>query len=69
LPWYRLPALHRSLYGEQTPAVMPLRELLGTWHRHRVRRVFGENYGSPGHGAARADSFIGAHGVSFLTVV
>jgi len=69
LPWYRLPALHRSLYGEETPAVMPLRELLRTWHRHRVQRVLGDDYGSPGAGAHRADSFIGAHGVSFLTVI
>jgi fatty acid desaturase len=69
LPWYRLPAVHRSLYGESTPAVMPLRELLRTWHRHRVSRVLGEGYGTPGQGSGRADSFVGAHGVSFLTVV
>jgi fatty acid desaturase len=73
LPWYRLPALHRSLYGEETAAVaaavMPLRELLRTWHRHRVQRVCGDDYGAPGHGVGRADSFIGAHGVSFLTVI
>jgi fatty acid desaturase len=69
LPWYRLPALHRSLYGEEARAVMPLRELLRTWHRHRVQRVLGDDYGSPGEGWGRADSFIGAHGVSFLTVI
>ncbi len=69
LPWYRLPALHRSLYGSAEPALMPLRELLGTWHRNRVRRVFAEDYGSLGVGPGRADGFIGAHGVSFLTVV
>jgi fatty acid desaturase len=69
LPWYRLPKLHRDLYGEDTPAVMPLRELLRTWHRHRVRRVCGQDYGTLGQGPGRADSFIGAHGVSFLTVV
>jgi fatty acid desaturase len=69
LPWYRLPALHRSLYGEETPAVMPLRELLRTWHRNRVRRVFADDYGTLGSGPGRADNFVGAHGVSFLTVV
>jgi fatty acid desaturase len=69
LPWYRLPALHRSLYGEQTPAVMPLRELLRTWHRNRVRRVYAQDYGALGEGPGRADHFVGAHGVSFLTVV
>lgn len=69
LPWYRLPALHRSLYGEETQAVMPLRELLLTWHRNRVRRVVADDYGTLGLGPARADNFVGAHGVSFLTVV
>jgi fatty acid desaturase len=69
LPWYRLPALHRSLFGAATPAVMPLRELLRTWHRNRVRRVCAEGYGAFGEGVGRADSFVGAHGVSFLTVV
>jgi fatty acid desaturase len=68
-PWYRLPALHRSIYGEGHQSVMSLRELLFTWHRNRVRRVCCDDYGLPGEGRSRADSFIGAHGVSFLTVV
>jgi fatty acid desaturase len=69
LPWYRLPALHRDLYGEQTRAVLPLSELFRSWHRNRVRRVVSDDYGVPAEGAGRADNFIGAHGVSFLTVV
>jgi fatty acid desaturase len=69
VPWWRLPTLHRDLCGEETPATMPVRELLATWHRHRVRRVFADDYGTIGAGPRRADSFIGAHGVSFLTVV
>jgi fatty acid desaturase len=68
-PWYRLPALHRDLYGTGSRAVMPLPELLRTWHRNRVRRVDSDDYGVPGQGAGRADGFVGAHGVSFLTVV
>jgi fatty acid desaturase len=68
-PWYRLPSVHRAIYGERHQSVMSLRELLFSWHRHRVRRVFSEDYGLPGEGSRRADSFIGAHGVSFLTVV
>ena len=68
-PWYRLPALHQALYGEKTPAVLPLSELVATWHRNRVRRVNAGDYGTPGAGSRRADSFIGTHGVSFLTVV
>jgi hypothetical protein len=36
---------------------MPISRLLSAWHRDRVRRVFAN------------DKFIGAHGVSFLTVI
>lgn len=70
VPWWRLPALHRSLYGDNnTPALLTSRELLATWHRNRVRRVFAADYGSVGEGPRRGDTFIGAHGASFLTVV
>jgi fatty acid desaturase len=69
VPWYRLPALHAELYGDTSRAVIPLRELLVTWHRNRVRRVFADDYGAVGHGAGRANSLVGAHGVSFLTVI
>jgi len=70
VPWYRLPALHRDLYGESTAQLMPLRDLLGTWHRNRVRRVSGSHYGAAGaSGTLCARDFVGAHGVSFLTVV
>jgi fatty acid desaturase len=69
LPWWRLPALHRALYGESSLAVLPLRELLRTWHRNRVRRVWADDYGTVGAGPDRAASFIGTHGVSFLTVI
>jgi hypothetical protein len=69
LPWWRLRALHRDLYGEGSLAVLPLRELLTTWHRNRVRRVYAEHYGALGAGPGRAAGFVGAHGVSFLTVI
>jgi len=69
VPWYKLPGYHRTLYAAGTPGVMPLRELLRTWHRNRVRRVCSDDYGVPGVGAGRADAFVGAHGVSFLTVI
>jgi len=69
LPWWRLPALHRELYEERSLAVMPVRELLTTWHHNRVRRVLAEDYGAVGAGPDRAASFVGAHGVSFLTVI
>ena len=69
VPWYRLPDYHRRLYGERAAATVPLSQLLRTWHRNRVRRVSCDDYGAPGHGPGRADNFVGAHGVSFLTVV
>lgn len=70
VPWWRLPSVHRNLYGDNnTPALLTSRELLATWHRNRVRRVCAENYGSVGEGPRRGDTFIGAHGASFLTVV
>lgn len=47
---------------------MPLKELMVTWHRNRVSRVYLADYGA-GREEGRADSFVGAHGVSFLTVI
>jgi fatty acid desaturase len=67
-PWYRLPALHRELCHD-SPQVLPVRELLRTFHVNRVRRVLDADYGAVGQGRGRADGFVGAHGVSFLTVV
>ncbi|MCU0870418.1 MAG: fatty acid desaturase [Burkholderiales bacterium] len=70
VPWYRLPALHAELHGDlPAAALLPLRELLVTWVRHRVRRVACDDYGTLGTGRGRADTLVGAHGVSFLTVV
>jgi fatty acid desaturase len=68
-PWYRLPALHRSLFGERDQQVLPCRELLSSYHRHRVARVLSENYGTVSATGARAADYIGALGVSFLTAV
>lgn len=69
VPWYRLPALHRELFGASPQQLMPLAELLRTYHRNRLRRVMDDDYGAVGAGRGRTDSFVGAHGVSFLTVV
>ena len=69
VPWYALPALHRELYGERHDCVLPLGELLRSFHRHRVRRVLDEAYGDVTSGAGRADGFVGTHGVSFLSIV
>jgi hypothetical protein len=66
--WVRLPD-HCQLFGSGSAAVMPLAELLRTWHRNRVRRVRSADSGESGPIQGRADEFVGAHGVSFLTVI
>jgi fatty acid desaturase len=67
VPWYNLPSLHRSLYGEQDTQVLPARTLLANYHRFRVVRILAETYGDVSGNEARG--FIGAAGVSFLTAV
>jgi fatty acid desaturase len=69
MPWYRLRHLHRALYAEKDQQVITCRELLRSYHRHRVARVLAADYGSVAPEGRRADSFLGAVGVSFLTAV
>ena len=69
LPWFRLPRYHRSLYGNQSSAVLPLPALLRSWHRNRVRRVIPDGSGPVQDKSLKDEAFIGAHGVSFLTVM
>lgn len=68
-PWYRLPRLHRELYGDAYAQVIPMRALLAGFHRHRLRRVLDDDYGVVTEGPHKADDFYGAVGVSFLTAV
>ena len=68
--WHQLPAYHKELYGDaKHEQVLPYRELFNTIHRNRLKRVFVEDYGDVGTGPNRGDSFVGAHGVSFLSIV
>jgi fatty acid desaturase len=69
VPWYRLPALHRSLYGEKDAQVITCRELVVSYHKYRVARVLAESYGTVSATGNRAGGFLGAVGVSFLTAV
>jgi len=69
VPWYRLPALHRQLYGEMDAQVIPCRQLLINYHRYREVRVMAEDYGAVSADSRRAAGFLGAVGVSFLTAV
>lgn len=70
-PWYRLPAYHRSLYAADHAQVITVGELLRSFHHNRIRRILADDYGvvaAPGT-PHRADRFLGAVGVSFLTAV
>ncbi len=71
VPWYRLPAYHRELFPGDYAQVITVGELLRSFHINRVRRVLASDYGevrAPGQ-PGRADGFVGAVGVSFLTAV
>lgn len=71
LPWYKLPDYHRELYDENCAQVITVRELLRSFHINRVKRVLSTDYGEVGAAGTpgRADGFLGAVGVSFLTAV
>jgi fatty acid desaturase len=71
MPWYSLPRYHRELYPNDYAQVITVRELLRSFHINRVRRVLATDYGQVGPAGAsgRADGFLGAVGVSFLTAV
>jgi len=69
VPWHRLPALHRSLYGPRDPQVITCRALLASYHRHRVARILAQDYGIVAPTGDRVSGFLGAVGVSFLTAV
>lgn len=70
-PWYKLPGLHRELYPSDYAQVVTVGELLHSFHINRVKRVLASNYGEvqPPGTPHRADAFLGAVGVSFLTAV
>ena len=65
-PWYRLPALHRELYGDDPAQVLPFRNQLRAYHRHRVARVLNDIDPDIGSGADKGLGFVGVVGVSFL---
>ena len=70
-PWHRLPAFHRELYPADYAQVTPVRILLRSFHVNRVKRVLASDYGKVRGPdvSERADGFVGAVGVSFLTAV
>lgn len=69
VPWYRLPTLHRKLYGDSSSQIIPMARLLYPFYRHRVTRVLADDYGRVDTATGNASGFIGAVSVSFLTAV
>lgn len=66
-PWYRLPKLHKALYGGDTSQQLTFRHLVKSFHRYRVPRILN---GDPVNLPVKKDegeTFIGVDGVSFLT--
>ena len=75
VPWYRLPAYHRELFGDDPARVIPLPAQLRMYHAYRVERVthsggdldglptpWGEEYLE----RAQAARLYGGNAVSFL---
>lgn len=76
IPWYRLPALHRELYGDDPSMVIPLWSQLKIFHKYRIARVMHdaedlENNPSPQGReyirAAQEARISGGNAASFLT--
>lgn len=69
-PWYRLPVEHARQFGADQTQVLPFKHLLVAFHRHRLRRVTGDDYGTVDTCSPdKARAFTGADGVSFLTAI
>jgi acyl-lipid omega-6 desaturase (Delta-12 desaturase) len=69
-PWFRLPALHREMFGDDESRAILFWPSLKSFHRYRVSRVVGESTSEEGERyleLARAGNVSGGNAVSFLT--
>ncbi len=69
-PWYRLPDLHRELFGTDPSGVIPFSAQLRSFHRYRVSRVLSDTstvVGPEFLRQARLGIASGGNAVSFLT--
>jgi len=75
-PWWRLPALHRELFGGDPAKVIALWPQLEIFHKHRVARIVGDGpegdidpdaWGHTFLAAAREGRVRGGNAASFLT--
>ncbi len=66
-PWHRLPALHRNLFGDAMPQMIPFSHQLACYWRYRVVRITHEDPVDTDVLSNRGATFVGVDGVSFLT--
>lgn len=67
VPWYQLPALHTQLYGDDDSQLIPFRNQLWSYHKHRVARLDNDIDEPPTEGVEKGRAFVGVDGVNFLT--
>ena len=73
VPWYRLPALHEQLTGNDPERVIPFASQLKLYHRNRQLRVYNPQPGDYPQGseylriARTGEGAIGGNAASFLT--
>jgi len=69
-PWFRLPGLHRDMYGAASEREILFGPNFKSFHRYRVSRIVGENTPESGERyleLARRGEVSGGNAVSFLT--
>ena len=66
VPWYRLPALHQELYGDDCGHVLPFGVLLRAYHKYRVPRAFRPLPTDAKSHVDRGPDLQGIDGISFL---
>jgi fatty acid desaturase len=69
MPWYRLPALHKALYGDDTSQVLSFHDLIKAYHRFRVARAFHPDGAALKQHGDNGPDQVGIDGISFLIPV
>lgn len=66
VPWYRLPALHKELFGDDEGRVLSCGTLIRAFHKYRVERAFRPNGAEPASHDYQGPDLMGIDGISFL---
>ena len=76
-PWFRLPDLHRELFGNREDGIIPFRAQLKIFHKYRINRIMHDDPASSNRDvegieflrAAQRSQVDGGNAASFLTSV